>query len=196
MGNFPESGKNGEVWKREWKVLPFALLVLNLFYLDLTPASFQVALSLSWNKVLVLEINRQTLYLRWPGEPDIPKQSNNWDIATELYYYKSGDPIHTEYTNFVRKIIMTYIGIALHSLQSLFTYVYYPVWSMHQACQPPLWVWPVLPMRNFVFKCPAHRRPAGKFNAGARTPVYCEYGNVRLRCMSTAKCYMNPRCRH
>lgn len=95
MGNFPESGKNGEVWKREWKALPFALLVLNLFYLDLTHASFQVALSLSWDKVLVLEINRQTLYLRWSGQPDTPKQSNNWDTATELYYYKSSDPIHT-----------------------------------------------------------------------------------------------------
>ena len=40
---------------------------------------------------------------------------------------------------------MTYIGVALHSFQSLFTYVYYPVWSMHQARQPLLWVWPVLP---------------------------------------------------
>ena len=119
MGNFPESGKNGEVWKREWKALLFALLVLNLFYLDSTHASFQGALSLSWNKVLVLEMNRETLYLRWPGQPDTPKRSNNWDTATELYYYKSRDPIHTWYTNVVRRIITTYIGTALPSFQSL-----------------------------------------------------------------------------
>lgn len=42
--------------------------------------------------------------------------------------------------------MMTHIGIALHSFQSLFIYVYYPIWSMHQVCQPLGWGLPVLPI--------------------------------------------------
>ena len=73
---------------------------------------------------------------------------------------------------------MTYIGIALHSFQSLFIYVYYPIWSMHRVRQPLGWVLPVLPiptaeMRNWVWKCPAHRRPAGRGNAGAARTLLC-----------------------
>lgn len=45
MDNFTEFGKNGEVWEIE-QSLPFALLFLDLFYLDIVCASFQAAINL------------------------------------------------------------------------------------------------------------------------------------------------------
>lgn len=59
--------------------LPFALLFLNLFYLDIVHAPFQAALNPSGNEVIILKVSRQTRYLTVPGQLDTLKHSHKYN---------------------------------------------------------------------------------------------------------------------